>query len=187
MPNVSVVDQDSVSAVLERGRGIPNFLITLGSGTPSVAITAVQPVIAEVEPGGPAELAGMRAGDRVIMANGQDMAGADIQAFLDMISAYSEGDAPIQLTVLREDGQAECSLEPFWDAELNRYRIGIAVSAAAAKLYAGHAMSAGALMASSFTGCGVGLLVPPDGTAQVDDFADAQLAELGKVSFGGVC
>ena len=34
-----------------------------------------------------------------------------------------------------------------------------AVSAAAAKLYAGHAMSAGALMASSFTGCGVGLLV----------------------------
>ena len=95
-------------------------------------ITAVQPVIAEVEPGGPAELAGMRAGDRVIMANGQDMAGADIQAFLDMISAYSEGDAPIQLTVLREDGQAECSLEPFWDAELNRYRIGIAVSAAAA-------------------------------------------------------
>ncbi len=34
-----------------------------------------------------------------------------------------------------------------------------AVSAAAAKLYAEHAMSCGALMASSFTGCGVGLLV----------------------------
>jgi len=34
-----------------------------------------------------------------------------------------------------------------------------AVSVAGAKLYLGHAMSPGALMASSFTGCGVGLLV----------------------------
>lgn len=66
------------------------LVATLGLREPDTA-----PVIGEVMPGGPAERAGLRAGDRVLAADGQPV--ADWAGFVKVVRAHPGTDLPLEL------------------------------------------------------------------------------------------
>ncbi len=66
-------------------------------------------LIAEVEPGGPSDDAGLREGDVIIAADGQDINSFDeLLGFL----AYKQPGEPIMLSILRDGQQQEISVTP---------------------------------------------------------------------------
>jgi regulator of sigma E protease len=86
---------------------------------PSVTLTVV-------EPGMPAEKAGLRIGDRILTANGQDIPA--LQALVEML--YHTKDQPLEIVVLR-NGQKQTftvkpTLAPGGPEQESRYRIGVA-------------------------------------------------------------
>ena len=90
----------------------------------------LEPVISEVAVDGPAYGAGLRDGDTILAINGQDMQNDDLEltGVTEAISAWKEGDAPLSVTVRRgEDETLTLEMTPFWDAEENRYRVGIMI------------------------------------------------------------
>ena len=79
-----------------------------------------------VEPGMPADRAGIKIGDQILSANGQDI--PHLGALIKMLNHTK--DQPLQLVVLR-DGQklaftVKPALDPNASAQDNRYRIGVA-------------------------------------------------------------
>lgn len=90
----------------------------------------LEPVISEVAVDGPAYGAGLRDGDTILAINGQDMQNDDLEltGVTEAISSWKEGDAPLNVTVRRgEDETLTLEMTPFWDAEENRYRVGIMI------------------------------------------------------------
>jgi regulator of sigma E protease len=86
---------------------------------PSVTLTVV-------EPGMPAEKAGLKIGDQILTANGQDIPA--LQALIQMLNRTK--DQPLELVVLRNGQKRTFTVKPVLDAggpeQETRYRIGVA-------------------------------------------------------------
>ncbi len=80
------------------------------------------PNLASVEPGQPAEAAGLRAGDIVVAVNGQDM--EDVEEVTQAISNAAPGEA-LEMEVQRGQETFTCTVTPFYDEAEGRYRIGV--------------------------------------------------------------
>ena len=91
--------------------------------------TSTLPTVVSVEAGGPAEEAGLLAGDYILSVNGLDLTDKGLEAFTGAIS--EEAGAALEMTVERTDGLHTLTLVPFYDEAYERYRIGITVSTAA--------------------------------------------------------
>lgn len=99
------------------------FYLCAGIGT----VTGVDPYIVSVSAAGPAADAGMKAGDIVTQINGRDMLDGTMETLTNTISAWKEGDAPLEMTVLRGRETLRLSLTPFWDEEEGKMRVGVTV------------------------------------------------------------
>ena len=86
---------------------------------PSVTLTTV-------EPGMPADKAGIRVGDQILTANGQDITA--VEALIQMLNRTK--DQPLELVVLRNGQKLNFTVKPILDARgpasETRYRIGVA-------------------------------------------------------------
>lgn len=88
-------------------------------------------VISQVNDGGAAQAAGMQAGDIILSVNGQAASGVTEEGLLSasaMIGAYKEGDAPLQIAVLRGEDTLSLSMTPKYDAAEKRFMIGVGLS-----------------------------------------------------------
>ena len=94
-------------------------------------VTGYEPYIAEVAGTGPAYNAGIRDGDIIETINGVNMLDGTTDTLLNAIAAYQQGDAPLQMVVRRGESTFETDMTPFWDEELQRFRVGVTISARA--------------------------------------------------------
>ena len=92
-------------------------------------LTGYEPYIAEVAGAGPAYNAGLRDGDVIESVNGVNVLDGTTDTLLGAIAAYKEGDAPLAMVVRRGDTTFETEMTPFWDAELERFRVGVSIGA----------------------------------------------------------
>jgi len=90
-------------------------------------VTGVDPYIAEIMAAGPANFAGMEAGDRVTEINGKNMLDGTMDTLLDTIQAWKEGDDPLQMTVERGDKTLHMEMTPVWDEAEQKMRIGVTI------------------------------------------------------------
>jgi len=83
-------------------------------------------VLTVVEPGMPAQKAGIKVGDRILSANGQDIPA--VEALIQMLSHTK--DQPLQVTVLRDGQKLTFTVKPVLDTtgagQEPAYRIGVA-------------------------------------------------------------
>ena len=96
-------------------------------------VTAIQPVILAVEEGSPAWSAGLQENDCIVQIDGVSMIADNMDAFSEKIAAWKEGDAPLQITVLRGTEETTLELTPFYDTAMDRYRLGVTVSGTLAR------------------------------------------------------
>ncbi len=89
--------------------------------------TGVDPYISEVMAAGPAYSAGLEAGDVVEAVNGADVLDGTVDTFIGTISAWKEGDGPLELTVRRGEERLTLSMTPVWDEAEGKMRIGVMV------------------------------------------------------------
>ena len=88
-------------------------------------ITGIEPFISEVTAAGPAYDAGLKDGDIIVSINGVNMLDGTTDTLLNTLGGYEEGQPPMQLIVRRGNETVETSLTPFWNAEEQRYMIGV--------------------------------------------------------------
>ncbi|MBQ8556828.1 MAG: site-2 protease family protein [Clostridia bacterium] len=81
----------------------------------------VTSTIDQIEAGRPAASAGIAVGDRIIGVNGVDMSERPATEIREAVN----GAEPVTVTILRGEETFETTITPFWDEELQRYRIGI--------------------------------------------------------------
>lgn len=107
------------------------FVVAVGyywiGGIPEV--TGYEPYIAEVAAAGPAYTAGLKDGDVIEQINGVNMLDGTQETLLNTIAGYKAGDLPMQLTIRRGTEEVETTLTPFYDTEVQKYRIGVTISA----------------------------------------------------------
>lgn len=89
-----------------------------------IGVADVEPYLMDVDAGGPAQMAGLQAGDVIAEVNGADVLDGTMETLLAAIDGADE----LMLTVLRDGETLSVPCTPFWDAETNQYRIGITVS-----------------------------------------------------------
>lgn len=94
-----------------------------------IGVGVVDPVLMEIEQGSPAYEAGLKAGDVVTSVNGYNVLDGTTQTLSDRIRLYQQGDAPLRFGVVRDGETMEMDVTPFWDAEANRFRVGIMIGA----------------------------------------------------------
>jgi len=94
-----------------------------------------EPTQVQVEPGKPAEAAGLQSGDRVVAVDGADV---DTWDAMSARIVSSEG-KEIPIVVLREGARVELRATPIWDPKTKRARIGIGPFMYKAKVGAGEA------------------------------------------------
>lgn len=94
-------------------------------------ITGYEPYIAEVAGAGPAYTAGLRDGDIIESVNGVNVLDDTTDTLLNAIASYKEGDAPLSMVVRRGETTFETEMTPFWDEELQRFRVGVSIGAVA--------------------------------------------------------
>lgn len=88
------------------------------------------PMVGQTQPGTPAEQSGMMPGDVVTAIDGQKMHTIEdvLEAFTRIGNSVKPKGAPapqISVTVRRESESLELALQPFYDEQESRYRIGI--------------------------------------------------------------
>lgn len=88
---------------------------------------AIYPYVSQVE-NGPAQEAGLQAGDVIAQINGVDMLDGTTDTLLNTIAAYTAEDGPMVLTVQRGETTFVTEVTPFYDQEMDMYRLGITVS-----------------------------------------------------------
>ncbi len=92
-----------------------------------------------VEKGGPADVGGLKAGDVVTKVNGEDASGLDETGkgarLSSMISAYTEGDAPLVFTVTRSGEEAAAEVTPRYNEAEGRMMIGVTLTLQADYVY----------------------------------------------------
>lgn len=88
------------------------------------ALPSCVPYVGAVQPGSPAEAAGMKAGDRIVSINGESVLGfAEVRSSIQRL-----GDQEITLGILRDGATIEVRLTPRLDPEVGRYLAGIVVA-----------------------------------------------------------
>lgn len=92
-------------------------------------VTGLDPFISQVSAAGPAYDAGLKDGDVITSINGVDVLDGTTDTLLNMIGSYKEGDAPLHMVIRRGEESFETDMTPFWDAEENKYRVGVVISA----------------------------------------------------------
>ncbi len=103
------------------------FYMAIGEKT----VPTMRPVIGAVVEGSPAEEAGLLAGDNIVDINGVSTLVTSILPFeytepVDrMIRGWRDGDAPLRVTVLRDDAQEELEITPRYYPDEKRNLIGI--------------------------------------------------------------
>lgn len=105
-------------------------LIILHSGT---YVVSSKPEITLIQENSPAAIAGLKQGDivtNVAFENGLSISPESYMELIQFTSAY-DGNGPWSLTVLRNNESVEVKVNPEYDAEENRYLIGIGFSNAA--------------------------------------------------------
>ena len=82
--------------------------------------------VASVEPGSPAEEAGMLPGDEILEIDGKSV---HVFSKVSYVLYGYDGEGPVEVVVRREDGSRETlSMTPKYDEELERYRIGFSAA-----------------------------------------------------------
>ena len=89
--------------------------------------TGVDPYIVEVAAAGPAHSAGLQADDIITEINGVNMLDGTQTTLFNTIGNWKEGDAPLKMTVRRDDETFETEMTPFWDEEEEKMRIGVII------------------------------------------------------------
>lgn len=84
----------------------------------------VEPFLSAVEESGPAYAAGIRAEDMITEVNGVNMLDGTQTTLLNAI----DGDQPLTLTIRRGEETFETTATPFWDEDLQKYRIGVTIN-----------------------------------------------------------
>jgi regulator of sigma E protease len=90
-------------------------------------IQGVVPYAETIEPNSPAAQAGMEPGDIFLSINGQDVQDGSTDKVVAITNAFKEGDAPLEVIVLRGQENTEVTLHvtPFYDTQEQRPRMGI--------------------------------------------------------------
>ena len=127
-----------------------NFILSFAVATAYIFCTGiadVEPYLLDVEANGPAQVAGLQAGDVIAEVNGVDVLDGTIETLLGAIDGPDE----LMFTVLRGDDRLMLPCTPFWDEQTGQYRIGITVSSR----YTGtsHPVSLGAAIGQSWDTC----------------------------------
>ena len=120
------------------------FVVAIGLMA-GYGLTVAQPQVELVEPGMPAEAAGLLAGDQIIAVDGQPVALGDAGALTAAIEALPQGQA-LELTLLRGDETLTLPVTPTYDAAEARARIGVSIVAY------GH-LSAGQVIPAAWNSC----------------------------------
>ena len=107
----------------------------------------VEPYLMDVEPGGPAQIAGLQAGDVIAEVNGINMLDGTMETLLGAIDGAEE----LTLTVRRGEETLTIPCTPFWDEASGQYRIGITVSSRYTGAY--RPVSLGAAIGQSWDTC----------------------------------
>lgn len=89
----------------------------------------IDPYISQVMASGPAQRAGLKDGDAITQINGENMLDGTMETLLNTISAWREGDEPLQATVERkgEENPVEISLTPEWNKKAEKYQINVQI------------------------------------------------------------
>ena len=90
-------------------------------------ITGIEPYIAEVMASGPAYSAGLKAGDVVTKVNGEDTVDETGEKLIRLITSWQEGDAPLKMTIRRDEETFETEMTPVLDPKDGKMRIGVTV------------------------------------------------------------
>ncbi len=95
--------------------------------------------VASVVSGGPAEAAGLMAGDVVDEVNGEDASGLDESGtnykLISLISSYREGDAPLEIRVTRGGTQETVYVTPEYSQSDDRMMVGVTLQGQAEYIY----------------------------------------------------
>ena len=83
------------------------------------------PFIQEVLASGPAHDAGLKSGDEVLEINGKNMMDGTMETLLGTISAWKEGDEPLNMTIRRNGEMVQASVTPAWNEEAKKMQIGV--------------------------------------------------------------
>lgn len=86
----------------------------------TVGTYVYDPVLTDLDQGGPAYEAGLRDGDLVCSVNGKDVRGGAVQLLVDAISGYRPGDQPLHFEVLRNGDPVTADVTPQWVEEEGR-------------------------------------------------------------------
>ena len=99
----------------------------------------VLPVIEEVNPSGPAAVAGLLPGDQITSVDGVDYSSAEVT---DIQAAIATNGAPVDVTVLRGGESHTFTMTPEWDEAYQRHMIGITFATRTLPLPFGTAVTA---------------------------------------------
>lgn len=106
-----------------------NFVLALVVAVAMMAlygVTAGAPLVYSVEPGKPAEMAGLLAGDVFRTVRGVDVSQKSVTEVSQAIGDISDGEM-VEMTVLRNGEEVALRMQPLYDAEAGRYMIGITI------------------------------------------------------------
>lgn len=101
-----------------------NVLIALLAVTISICISGITVnTLSKVTPGTPAAEAGLQAGDTIVEINGSET--DSWEDVVEGISAWKEGDAPLEITYERGGKETTAEVTPAYNEEIDGYAIGI--------------------------------------------------------------
>lgn len=121
-----------------------NFVLAFVVAVAMMAVYGVTidtPFVAGVEEGQPAQAAGLEAGDVFVSVRGTDVTGMGVMDVSAAIGDISQGES-VELMMRRDGEERSFVIQPVYDAEEGRYRIGITIQQGYADLPAGDVIPA---------------------------------------------